>query len=194
MTALDGFKMAVETVPCKTDELKVVVPGAFMKLVSSSASAGETITFRTDGKRIQASTDGSMLACTLLSGEFPDVNKITPNEFKTECLVATDAIQGALKSGSVVNQINNLVKLDVKEDSITVMSNSEQADFDAEVKCQTQGNLLKIAFNHKFLMESISSIIGNEIVLQFNAPISPCVISAKDTTGYRLILPVRIAG
>lgn len=194
MTALDGFKMAVESVPCETEELKVVIPGAFMKLVSSSTSVGETITLRTDGKRIQANTEGMMLTCVLLSGEFPDVNRITPKEFKTNTFVYADQLQYALKSGSVVNQSNNLVKLDVKDDAITVMSNSEQADFDAEVGCKTQGDLLKIAFNHKFLMESISSIVGNEIVLRFNSPISPCVISEKDKAGYRLILPVRTVG
>ena len=194
MTALDGFKMAVESVPCETDELKVVIPGAFMKLVSSSTTAGETITLRTDGKRIQANTEGMMLACGLLSGEFPDVSRITPKEFKTSTLTYADQLQATLKCGSVVNQSNNLVKLDVKEDSVMVMSNSEQADFDAEVKCKTQGDLLKIAFNHKFLMESISSIVGNEIVLRFNSPISPCVISVKNNLGYRLILPVRTVG
>ena len=99
-----------------------------------------------------------------------------------------------MKCGSVVNQSNNLVKLDVREASMTVMSNSEQADFDAEVSCATQGELLKIAFNHKFLMETINSIADNSIVMQFNSPISPCVIRAKDADGWRLILPVRVAG
>ena len=194
MTALDGFKMAVESVTCETDEMKVVIPGAFMKLVSTSTSAGETITLQTDGKRLQASTEGMMLSCGLLAGEFPDVDRITPKDFKTDTLTYADQLQAILKCGSVVNQSNNLVKLDVEEDCITVMSNSEQADFDAKVGCQTHGDPLKIAFNHKFLMESINSIVGNEIVLRFNSPISPCVISAKDTTGYRLILPVRTAG
>ena len=194
MVTLDGFKMAMETVKCESEGIKVVVPGAFMKLISASTFAGETITLRTDGKRIQANTDGMMMTCVLLSGEFPPYDKILPQEFKTESLLYADQMQYALKCGSVVNQSNNLVKLDVREASMTVMSNSEQADFDAEVSCATQGELLKIAFNHKFLMETINSITDNSIVMQFNSPISPCVIRAKDADGWRLILPVRVAG
>lgn len=194
MVSLDGFRMAVETMPCDAEEIKAVVPGTFMKLVSASTAAGEVITLRTDGKRIQASTDGMMLAGALLSGEFPDYNKILPTEFKTRSLVYADQLMNALKCGAVVNQSNNLVKIYVKEDALTIMSNSEQADYDAEVECKTQGDLLKTAFNHKYLMETINSITGNEIVMRFNTPISPCVIQAKDTDGVRLVLPVRVQG
>lgn len=193
LVSLDGFRMAVETLECDADGIKAVVPGAFMKLVSSSTAVGETITLRTDGKRIQASTDGMMLTGTLLSGEFPDYGRMVPEEFKTEALVGADALQGALKSGSVVNSGNNLVKLLVDANDITVKSNSEQADFDAQVACIMNGDPLTIAFNNKYLMETISSIGEEEIVMKFNRPISPCVVQGKDRTGFRLILPVRVA-
>ena len=194
MTALDGFKMAVEYVDGVTDGMKTVIPGMFMSLVSQSTSSGETITFRTDGKRVQAETDGMLMACTLLAGDYPDTDRIMPKDFKTETLVKADQLQYALKSGSAVNTMNNLVKLVIGENTVTVMSNSEQADFDAEVGCETQGDGLKIAFNHKFLMETISSIVGNDIVLKFNTSVSPCIVQAKGGNGNRLILPVRVAG
>ena len=86
------------------------------------------------------------------------------------------------------------MKLNVTENAITIMSNSEQADFDAEVNCCTTGGDLTIAFNHKYLMETINSIIPNEITLKFNSTISPCILQGKDSKGLRLILPVRTAG
>lgn len=194
MVSLDGFKMAVEDIECESQEVKVVVPSTFMKLITISTCAGETIKLRTNGKRIQAVTDCMTLSCGLLSGDFPDYKKILPQEFKTESLTYADSLLNTLKCGSVVNTSNNLVKLNIQENSMTVMSNSEQADFDAEVNCITRGDELKIAFNHKFLMESISSIVANEITMKFNTPVSPCIISGKDCTGLRLILPVRVAG
>ena len=195
MISLDGFRMAMEQVPCESDEMQaVVIPGAFMKLVSASTYAGEVITIATDGKRVQASTDGMLVACTLLSGDFPDCKRIVPESFKTSSVLYAAELQSALKSGSVVNTSNNLVKLFVNENNITISSNSEQADFEAEVNCATNGDSLKIAFNHKYLMDTIASIIANEITMQFNSPISPCVIRGKESDGYRLILPVRVQG
>ena len=194
MMALDGFKMAVENILCDTEEMNIVIPGAFMKLISIGTFAGETVTIQTDGKRIQASTDGMMISCGLLAGEFPDLDRIIPKEFKTETLVGADSMQSALKSGSVVNTNNNLVKLNVEQNNLTVMSNSEQADFDAEVACVTNGQELKIAFNLKYLMETIASIGQSEIVMKFNSSVSPCILQGKENTGFRLILPVRVAG
>ena len=194
MVTLDGFMMSVEPVECTADEMKIIVPGALMKLIAASTYAGETITIRTDGKRVQASTDGMMLSCALISGEFPDYKRLLPAGFKTESITHVDTLLNALKSGSVVNTGNNLVKLNVAENDITVMSNSDRADFDAEVSCITNGEGLKIAFNHKYLMETIDSIIQNEITMKFNAPTNPCVIQGKDSDGLRLLLPVRVQG
>ena len=93
-----------------------------------------------------------------------------------------------------MNSGNNLVKLVVGENDVKVMSNSEEADYEADVACETIGDGLKIAFNHKYLMETIASIVENEITLHFNTPVSPCIIGNKETSGFRLILPVRVAG
>ena len=193
MVAIDGFRLSVESVPCESEQIKAIVPGAFMKLVSSSTIAGESITLSTDGKRIQALTDGMTVACTLLSGDFPDYSRIVPDNFKTNSVLYADALQNALKCGSVVNGNNNLIKLEVAENDVTVSSNSEQANFDETVPCITNGSDVQIAFNHKYLMETIASITENEITMSFNSSINPCVIRGKEGTGYRLILPVRVA-
>ena len=195
MVTLDGFKMAIEQVECDVpDNLKYIAPGGFMKLIAQSTFAGEDIKLKTDGKRIQAETDGMLISCVLLSGDYVDYKRILPTEFKTECLLNREQILNALKSGSVVNTSNNLVKIAVGKDTATVMSNSEQADFDADVMCDTHGDGLTIAFNQKFLMETINSIDAEEIVFQFNSPISPCVMHGKDKDGVRLVLPVRVQG
>lgn len=195
MVSLDGFKLAIEPVACDVPEgLKVIVPGGFMNLVSFSTYSGDMIVLKTDGKRMQAETDGMKLACTLLSGEYADYKKIVPDQFKMECLVKTEQLMNALKSGSVVNASNNLVKLVVSATKMTVMSNSEHADFDADIACETNGDGITIAFNQKYLMESISSVSAEEIVMKFNTPLSPCVICGKNMDGIRLVLPVRVAG
>ena len=194
MITIDGFRMAVETIQCETDKFRAIVPGAFIKLVAASTYAGEVVKLQTNGKRIQASTDGMMIACTLLTGDFPDYNRIMPTSYKTESILHADALQSTLKCGSVVNAGNNLVKLIVEENDVKVMSNSEEADYEAEVACITNGEGLKIAFNLKYMMETIASITENEITMHFNSSNSPCIITPKNSSGFRLILPVRVMG
>lgn len=194
MTALDGFQMSCESSQCTGDDMKVIIPGTFMKLITQSTSADEQITIRTDGKRIEATTEGMFISCGLLHGDFPDAGTIFPKDFKTKCLINADELLNALKCGSVVNNKQNLVKLDIGETCIKVMNNSESADFDADVQCSTHGDTLKIAFNQKYLMNTINSIGTDNIILMFNSSVSPCVAKGQDTVGTRLVLPVRVMG
>lgn len=194
MVALDGFRMAYEEISYEGDEMKIVVPGAFMKLVCDSVEKGETISFKTYNGRLQVSAEGMTLYSPLLVGEFPDYERIMPKEFKTTTLVNIGLLRDALKSSSVICDTSKLVKLTIGKENITVSGNSEQADYEAQIQCGTNGNELTIAFNLKYLMETIGSISTEESIMMFNTPSSPCVIHGKDDTGTRLVLPVRVAG
>ena len=197
LTTLDGFRLAYESQMFSEkhgSEINAVIPGTFMKLLCNSTVAGELITLSTDGKRIKAETDGMMIGCTLLSDSFPEVKAIVPKEFATEVLLKADYLRSVLKSNSIVCASNKLVKLIISDDKVTVTGNSEQAEYDADISCNKTGPDLTIAFNQKYLMDTINSITDEEIVMKFNAPSNPCVITTREGSGYRLVLPVRVKG
>ena len=196
MTTLDGFRMAYEAQTCdkKGKEINAIIPGTFMKLLNGSVTTVEKITLTTDGKKIKAETDGMLLGCTLLSDGFPDVKRVVPTEFTTDALLKTDALRSSLKSNGVVCATNKLVKLVVSDNKVVVTGNSEQAEYEAEIDCSKTGPDISIAFNQKYLLDTINSITDEEIVMRFNSPSKPCVITTRESSGYRLILPVRVAG
>ena len=73
-------------------------------------------------------------------------------------------------------------------------ANSEIANVSVELDLSLTGDPLDIAFNAKYLSDAVRSITEEEIVMHFNSPISPCVISAKEGNQYLyLILPVRVS-
>lgn len=193
-TALDGFQMSMETAECDGDDMKMIIPASFMKLITQASAVGEKVELISDGSKLIATTDSMVLCSGLIAGEYPPVERILPKEFKTECIVKVEELRNALKSGSVINSKQNLVKLEIGKESIKVMNNSEEADYEAEVPCDTQGNGLLIAFNQKYLMNTIGAIDGESAILCFNSSVSPCVAKEKDSDGVRLILPVRVAG
>lgn len=192
MVALDGFQLSTEEAPCHGDTVKIIIPGGFMKLISQCVNGEEKLTLITDGKVVIAETEGTTLRSGLLVGDFVDYNRILPKEFAIECKVDIVAFRDALKAGNVVNSKQNLVKLVIGSDDITVQNNSEQADYEAKVPCMTQGNELKIAFNQKYLTNMISAVYDNEAQIGFNGATNPAVIRTE--TGCRLTLPVRVQG
>lgn len=194
VTTLDGFQLSIETSVCSGDNLRMIVPANFMKLITQASAVGEKIEFISDGSKLIAQTDSMTLCSGLIAGEYPQVDRILPKEFKTECLVNVEALRNALKSGSVINSKQNLVKLKVCTESIHVMNNSEEADYEAEVPCTTHGDELLIAFNQKYLMNTMGAIDSDNAIMCFNSSVAPCVVKEKDSDGIRLILPVRVAG
>jgi len=191
MVALDGFQMAIATADSKEGDFKTVIPGTFMKLISQSIFPNDTIKLTVGKGKVQAETDGMLISCGLLMEEYPDYNRIFPKEFYTECLVNVDALRNALKSGSVVNTQNNLIRMDICADKMVLMSNSEEADYQAEIDCQVQGDGLAIAFNQKYLMNTINSINADNAVFKFISPVSPCIVCGQGESSIHLLLPVR---
>ena len=193
MVTLDGFRLAVETLQCSGEQAKMVVPGAFMRLIKDSTFGNEDIKLKTDGSRLQVTTEGMMISCPLLVGDFPDYAKMLPKEFKTECLVNAEQLRTALKNSSVVCS-DKLVKFEISGNLLVVSGNSERADYETEVNCEIQGTGITIAFNLKYIMDTIASMGVEEVVLKMNTASSPCVVTGKQDGGLRLVLPVRVMG
>lgn len=192
MTALDGFQMSIESADCSGDDAKMIIPANFLKLIAQATIPGEDIELITDGGKVVAKTDSTTLTSGLLTGDYPDVQRILPKEFATECMVNVDELKNALKSGSVINSKQNLVKLEITDKSVKVTNNSEEADFEAEISSEMHGPALKIAFNQKYLMNTINAIDNGFAVMNFNSSTAPCIVKEKDGSGVRLVLPVRV--
>lgn len=194
MVALDGFQMSVEETECSGDGVKAVIPGAFMKLIVSGIFNDDTVKLTFGNSVMQATADGMILRTGLLSGEFVDYERILPKEFKSIARVKVDDLRNVLKAGNVVNNAQKLVKMSVTDSQITVRNNSEQADFEADVECAKNGDDLKIAFNEKYLMNTMNVIDDDTAEMCFNGPTSPVIVRNMDGAGTRLVLPVRVMG
>lgn len=197
MVALDGFRMATDTAKIVNGTApKMIIPGAFLKMVGRGLTDDGYVKMTTDGSRLTLSADGLMLSCGLLEGEFPDYHRLLPETFKTEALTETANMLAAVKSGSIINGKQKLVKLLVRNDKIEVRNNAEAADYYAEVDCMMTGEWLQIAFNEQYLIEALRAVDTEKIVMQMNSSVSPVVIRNDDDKGkwIHLLLPVRTAG
>lgn len=194
LAALDGFQLAVESTACDGDDMKVLVPGAFMKMVAASVLPDDDVKFVTDGKRVQITTADLMANCPLLSDSFPDYERMLPTEFKTETLVRVDAMIDALKSGSVVLSKDMAVLLDVSNGSIHIRNRSENGEFEADVPCEIQGEDMRIGFNERYLLSALNMADEDEAVIKLSGPVSPVIVQGKGKDGIHLLLPARIFG
>jgi DNA polymerase III beta subunit len=192
MAALDGFQLAVEYTECTGDEISILIPGAFMNVVTKSILPDDDVKITTDGKRVQITTDELMMNCALLTGEFPDYEALLPDGYCTEVLVKVDDFAAALKSSSAVQNKTSAVRLEVGNGIIKVRNNSEHAEYEADVQCDIQGEDLRTAYNEKYMMSALNMIDGDEAVVKFGGGYKPTIVQEKGNEGYHLLLPVRV--
>ena len=191
LTALDGFQLARESIPCTGDSFTAVVPGAAMKKVTDCASGDATLEITCGGGRMHFRSDGAELHCSLLTGNYVELDRIIPKEFGTEVMFRAEEMKNALSSGAVANVKNHLVKMTFCQHTVKIQSRSELADFEGEIESMQTGNDLVISFNDRYVMNALGAIGNEYVIMRANTPVAPAVFQGKDSGGIHLTLPVR---
>ena len=199
MVGLDGFRMAMRTarVSDVENKTKAIIPlkslEEIAKLMSDDEEAMVTLHFSQNQMTVDLGK--TILFTNLIDGEYIDYRRVLPKSSSTEVTVSRDDFSRCVDRASLMAREgkNNLIKFTVEGDKLYITSNSEVGDVFEELDIAGNGNDIVIAFNVKYLMEIIRVISGDEIVLKFGTPVSPCVIAPANGDDFTyLVLPVRI--
>ena len=195
LTAMDIAMMAAEDIPCTGDKVSMIIPGAFMDMISGAigtAPFNGALQLITNGKIIQAKAPGMILQCALLQGTFPDYRRVLPETYKTEAMVDAAKLREALKIGNAVNNSLKTVKVAVKDSEMIISNNSAFADYEARIPCETQGDGLEIAFSEHVLISTMDVLEADTVVWKMNTKTSPVLIQPKGADGIHICMPVRL--
>lgn len=195
LTALDGFRLAQTIIPCDGDSIDIVVPYKILSAVCDAITDGDLV-LEWNGIHISISGEGFSINAVILSGDYIDTARIIPTDFKTNVLVQTAEIKDCTDSATVASAMNNLVKLNINNDRIIISSNSESADFQGDMKAMVEGDGLIIAFNLKYLIQTLAHIDTEQCEIKLNSQTAPVIIvpHVDGRKDLHLILPVRLFG
>lgn len=201
MVALDGFRMAVAREEIVNKEAKKIIVSAKIlneinKIISETED-GENIELILDNKKAVILLEGTKIFIRLLEGEFIKYRDITPKESKTTVVVNKNDFMESVERASLLAKEgkNNLIKLDIKDNKIVITSRSEEGNVKEEVLISKDGEDLEIGFNSKYLIDALKVINAEEIKMELNTSISPCLIKPIEGNQFEyLILPVRLTG
>ncbi|MGX8796502.1 DNA polymerase III subunit beta [Fusibacter sp. JL298sf-3] len=200
MVAIDGYRMAIKNAVIKTDlSQKVVVPGRTLNEISKLVSQFEhknDLKIAFDEKQVLFTIHNVKVYSRLLAGEFINYNQILPTEYKSVLTVKTDDLFTCLDRSFLMARENKnvAIRLDIKDDQLKIISNSEMGSAVETLPIGLEGQDLEIGFNPKFLIDALKVIESDEIQMHFVNNVSPCIIKPVDTDNYTyLVLPCRIA-
>ncbi len=199
MVALDGFRMA--TVRQKIDnheEKKIIIAGKIINEINkilSDEDDDNLINISIENKRVVIVTDKIKVTARLMEGEYINYESIFPKEKKCIVKLNKSDLYDSIERASLLAKEgkNNLIKLTVEEGKIIINSRSDEGKVKEEIIVEQDGTGLEIGFNSKYVMDVLKALSEEEVMLEFNANINPCVIKPIEGDSFKyLVLPVRI--
>jgi DNA polymerase III subunit beta len=113
------------------------------------------------------------LICRLIDGKYPNYEAVIPKQNPNKLTVDRSAFLGALKRVSVfANKATHQIRIKVTGSQLRV--SAEDLDFANEghevLTCTYVGEDMEIGFNSRFLLEMVSNLDCDEIILEMSAP------------------------
>lgn len=195
--ALDGFRMAVVKKEVKASQnMKVVIPArALNEIMRLLDKEDQLLKIILQKNTLLVEVENTVLFARLIEGEFVKYNHIIPQSFTNTVTVNKQALLNSIERASIVVRTDryNVVKFDIKEESMTISSKSEVGNVNENVPVTITGKDISIAFNGKYLADYLKITNEDFIILNLNTPIDPCIITSIGSEGFLyLLLPVRI--
>lgn len=199
MVALDGFRVALNNRAVPNEKEKnIIVTAKILSEVASLLSEAENvseISIVLDDRKAKINIDNTKVIIRLLEGEFISYESIIPKNSKVKVTAGKDDLYNAIERASLLSREgkNNLVKLEIKDNSIVISSKSEAGNLIEEIFVDKEGEDLEIGFNAKYLSDALKAIDDESIILNFDSSVSPCSITPLVGSSFtHLVLPVRI--
>ena len=199
MVSLDGFRLALVKENMKSaSSNKFIIAAKVMNEISKIISEDEEdsdINIMLGEKREVINVGSNEIIIRRMEGEFIKYNDILPTENTTNVIVSKEMLLESIERASLLSREgkNNLIKMIIKNDLMTITSRSEEGNVKEEIIVEKTGNDLEIGFNSKFVLDVLKVIDDEQVSLNFKTGVSPCVVKPVDGDHYEyLILPVRI--
>ena len=211
LVACDGFKLAVCSAESELKKLENSDRGVEFSFIVPVKSVNEIVKLLSDDdedyvtvymshKNMVIAFDDLIFFTRLIVGEFVDYNRIIIKNHKIEVKASKQELIAALEKASLITEeriagsVRSHVKIDVCEDIFKVSAVSSAGSIYDEFNIEHSGDDISIAFNNRFLIDSIRACRSDIVKLSMSSPlmginIEPC----DDEAGSELfmLLPVR---
>lgn len=198
----DGHRLATSKLPATVDadlDIAITVPGKTLRDLERTM-----VTFGTEGdislfvEQGQVVFQWGNIAFTsrLLDGQYPAYQTLIPAQFNRQIVVDRKALLASLDLVSVLalQSKSNVVKVSLSEPGSMKLSAEAQDVGNATetLDAQWSGDAIDIAFNGKYLIESLKSMGEREVEISMNGPTSPVIIQPIGSPSKALVMPVQI--
>ena len=202
LAATDSYRLAVasNTISYSGNPIKVVVPSRVLDTIAKSDTPEGEIEVNVEENQISFTVGDknnlkTMVVSRLLSGKFPDYEKLIPESFNQNIIINKEVMLDVIKRISSISQDNIPVKLEIEKGKITVSMSIREVGSSSEGFDVSYGEeSMQLAFNPDFLIDGLSIIDEEKILFSIVEPLKPVMIKPeKNESLLYLLMPIRIS-
>ena len=198
MVALDGYRLALrrEKINDIGEEKHVVVPAkSLMEISRILDDSDDLVSIVFSNTHVLMDMGYTKIKTRLMEGEFIKYKQILPSGHTTRVRVSRSELYDSLERVSLMarESKSNLIKFTFADSMLSLSANSEIGSSNEDLDVNIMGSDLEIAFNGRYYSDVLKALDDEEIFLDMNSNISPCVIRpVQGERFYYLVLPVRL--
>lgn len=202
-TSTDTHRLArseacVDLLDEQTADLSIVIPGQnLLELSKIINNVEETIYISIMKNQVVFYTDHLLFISRLLSGTYPDTDRLIPTNVKSTLRMKTKEFIRTLDRAALLasEEQNHVVRFEaLGKPFIEISSNSPEigrVNEQMEI-ISHEGEEVNISFSSKYLLEALRTFDSEEVNISFTGPMHPFMVTNPENEKIlHLILPVR---
>lgn len=156
------------------EEGAFILPKKPLNLLKSTLGSGdETVTIAYNDSNAFFTFGNSSLICRLIDGRFPNYEAVIPVDNPNKLTIDRIQFQQSIRRVAIFsNKTTYQVRLKIQGSSLQI--SAEDLDFANEanerLSCQYSGEDMEIGFNARFLVEMLSNLDSEEVMVELSAP------------------------
>lgn len=195
--ATDSYRLAKKSIEIKSNinNINIVIPGKniieFKNIIDDKDKEIELHIFE---NKILLKKDNILFQSKLINGNYPDVSKLIPNEFKINLKINTFDFYNVIDRASLLSNDKDkvIIKLDLNNNKINISSNTPELGKVEEYIEVNNSDSIIISFISKYMLEALKSYNSKNIILCFNEEDKPFIIKDEnENLLIQLILPIK---
>lgn len=199
MASTDGNRLARVREEIKNNEktVQLIIPSRTLQefIKMSSFIDEESVKIYTDKTKLIIKSNNTMIISRLMEGQYPKYNQLIPQDSPKEAIVDISQLVSSLERVAImVNEKTSIVKFNFAENKLTLTADTpDSGTSEDEIDIEYKEEELKIAFNYKYVLESLKNMDSKEVKIGLNTSLSATVLKPKNEEDYVcLIMPVQI--
>jgi len=199
MVATDGHRLALAKIetsePYPEMDKGIIIPRKGLMEVKRIIDENESVGFGLNKNMFIIKTENTLLKVSLVDADYPDYKRVIPAEKGIGVVLNKESFLHALRRMNVVSSERySGVIISFAKDKITLNStNLDVGEATEEIDIAYSGEDIDVGFNVNYLIDGISVINDESILLEVGVGLKPSVIKKTEGDDFLcIVMPLKI--